>query len=240
MVGARATLLCCVLLAAAGGLRLCCGIKLLKGVKGQSLSFPAPYSKSADVARVIWTFQGTHIAEAKPREKRFTVDYLPRFHGRLLIHPANLSLEIRPLKLEDIGRYKAVVDTLSDPTNPKTLSYLLLVYGHSPETATGTDDVGGQSGSTAGPQGATESHAGDTTTQGAGGGPGACGARDRYCAVKGYLVAAIFGPLLMLVVAIHVVTRDKATKPGNEVSAGPRVGSEPPGIAAAQGPSPWQ
>ena len=94
----------------------------------------------------------------------------------------------------------------------------------------------------------TEPSAGDTATQGAGGGqppgggggPGVCGVQDRYCVVKGYLVAAVFGPLLMLMAAVHVVTRDKATELGDEVSAGPRAGSEPPGITAPQGPSPWQ
>ena len=115
------------------GLRLCCGIKLLKGLKGQALSFPALHSVSADIVRVTWRSRGTHIAEAKPREKLFTVDYLPKFHGRLFIHPTNLSLEIRPLKLGDGGRYEVVVDTLFHPTNPKTFSYLLLVHGKSKE-----------------------------------------------------------------------------------------------------------
>lgn len=113
------------------GLRLCCGVEVLKGLKGQSLSFPVPYAASGDIARVTWRSRGTHIAEAKPREKLFAVDYLPDFRGRLLIHPTNLSLEIRPLKREDSGRYKVVVDTLSDPTNPKTFSYFLLVRGES-------------------------------------------------------------------------------------------------------------
>ncbi|KAM6190409.1 uncharacterized protein WM294_013906 [Sarcoramphus papa] len=222
MAGARATLLCCVLLAAAGGLRLCCGIKLLKGLKGQALSFPAMHSVSADIVRVTWRSRGTHIAEAKPREKLFTVDYLPNFRGRLLIHPTNLSLEIRPLKLGDSGRYEVVMDTLFHPTNPKTFSYLLLVHDGSPETAAGTGDAGGHSRSTAEPWGVTEPSAGDTATQGAsgvqppggGGGPGVCGVQDRYCVVKGYLVAAVFGPLLMLMAAVHVMTRDKATRAG--------------------------
>lgn len=249
MAGAGATVLCCVLLAAAGGLRLCCGTELLKGLQGQSLSFPALQpGEVPDIARVTWRSRGLHIAEAKPRVKMFTVDYLPKFHGRLLIHPTNLSLEISPLKLEDSGRYKVVVDTLSDPTKPKTFSYLLLVHDGWPKTAAGTGDTGGHSGSTATPRGATEPRAGDTPTPGAGGGqppgdgggPEVCGVRDRYCVVKGYLVATIFGPLLILVAAVHVVTRDKATEPGDEVSAGPRVGSEPPGFTAPQGPSPWK
>ncbi|GAB0200931.1 natural killer cell receptor 2B4-like [Grus japonensis] len=112
------------------GLSLCCGTKLLKGLVGQSLSFPALHLMSADVARVTWRSRGTHIAEAKPREKIFTIDYLPDFRGRLLIHPTNLSLEIRRLNLADSGRYKVVVDTLSDPTNPKTFHYFLLVHGY--------------------------------------------------------------------------------------------------------------
>ncbi|XP_072702575.1 uncharacterized protein [Ciconia boyciana] len=248
MAGARATLLCCVLLAAARGLHLCCGTKLLKGLEGQSLFFPALRPVSEDIVRVTWRSRGTHIAEAKPREKMFTVNYLPDFRDRLLIHPTNLSLEIRLLQLGDRGKYKVVVDTLSDPTNPKTFSYLLLVHGDSPEMATGTGDAGGHSGSTVGPRGASEPHAGDATTQstgggqppGSNGGPGACGVRDHYCAVKGYLVAAVFGPLLILVATIHIMTRDKATKPGDEVSVGPTVGSEPPGITAVQGPYPWQ
>ncbi|XP_054662522.1 natural killer cell receptor 2B4-like isoform X2 [Grus americana] len=153
---------------AASGLSLCCGTKLLKGLVGQSLSFPALHLMSADVARVTWRSRGTHIAEAKPREKIFTVDYLPDFRGRLLIHPTNLSLEIRRLNLADSGRYKVVVDTLSDPTNPKTFHYFLLVHDGSSEMATGTDDAGGRSGSTAGPWGVTESRAGDAATPGAG------------------------------------------------------------------------
>ncbi|KAK4807801.1 hypothetical protein QYF61_023634 [Mycteria americana] len=352
---------------ARAGLRLCCGTKLLEGLEGQSLFFPAPHPTSVDIARVTWRSWGTHIAEAKPREKMFAVNYLSDFRGRLLIHPTNLSLEIRPLKLGDSGKYEVVVDTLFDPTNPKTFSYLLLVHGESedggrrvvgtklgsgppracphggglpprelpsppiprhppldhaeeprmavwsaekfpflfrclrspaapsprgtqtpwgaaptapspdppkvgagplslkqplaprlrpcpapaggsPETATGTGDAGGRSGSTVGPRGASQPHAGDATTQGTGGGqppggsggPGACGVRDGYCAVKGYLVAAVFGPLLILVATIHVMTRDKATEPGDEVSAGQGVGSEPPGITAVQGPYPWQ
>ncbi|XP_075593176.1 uncharacterized protein LOC142598447 isoform X2 [Balearica regulorum gibbericeps] len=168
MAGAGATLLCRVLLVVAEGLSLCCGIELLKGLEGQSLSFPALHLMSADIARVTWRSRGTHIAEAKPREKIFTVDYLPDFRGRLLIHPTNLSLEIRRLNLADSGRYKVVVDTLSDPTNPKTFYYFLLVHDGSPEMATGTGDAGGRSGSTAGPWGVTESRAGDTATPGAG------------------------------------------------------------------------
>jgi len=111
----------------------------------------------------------------------------------------------------------------------------------------GTDE-GGYGGSMAGPWGATEPRAGDATTQGAGGGqppgdgrgPGVCEARGHYCVVKGYLVATILGLLLMLVAAVHVMTRDKATELGDEVSAGPRVGSEPPGISTPWRPAPWQ
>lgn len=109
---------------------LCCGIKVLKGVKGQTLSFPALHFVAPDIVRVTWMSRGTHIAEAKPREM-FTVNYLPSFRGRLLIHPTNLSLEITSLELRDSGRYKAVVDTSSNPTNPKTFSYLLVVCGES-------------------------------------------------------------------------------------------------------------
>lgn len=80
--------------------------------------------------------------------------------------------------------------------------------------------------------------AGGGQPPGGSGGPGVCRVQDRYCVVKGYLVAAVFGPLLILVAAVHVVITDKATEPGDEVSAGLRVWSEPPGITAAQGPSP--
>uniref|UniRef100_A0A8C3JVH7 Uncharacterized protein n=1 Tax=Calidris pygmaea TaxID=425635 RepID=A0A8C3JVH7_9CHAR len=112
-------------------LRPCGGTEVLRGLEGRSLSFPALPSTSGDIARVTWRTRGTHIAEAKPRQKVFTVDYLPHFRGRLLIHPTNLSLEMGPLELEDSGLYKVVVDTFSDPTNPKTFSYFLLVYGES-------------------------------------------------------------------------------------------------------------
>lgn len=110
------------------GLCLCCDIKLLKGLKRQSLSFPALFPFFADITRVSWRSQGTHITED---EKRFTVDYVPRFRGRQFIHPTNLSLKIRPLKLGDNGKYEVVMDTLSDPTKPKTFSYSLRVHGKS-------------------------------------------------------------------------------------------------------------
>ncbi|KAM9626154.1 T-lymphocyte surface antigen Ly-9-like [Morphnus guianensis] len=117
--------------AVASGLCLCCDIKLLKGLKGQSLSFPALHPFFADITQVTWRSQGTHITEAKPKEKRLTIDYVPRLRGQLFIHPTNLSLEIRPPKLGDNGKYEVVVDTLSDPTKPKTFSYSLRVHGKS-------------------------------------------------------------------------------------------------------------
>lgn len=88
------------------------------------------------------------------------------------------------------------------------------------------------------PQGATEPSAGDTGTQDTGGGqpPRPCRAQDRYCLVKGYLMAGIFVPLVLLVAVVHVVTRVKCTKAGDGVSSG----VEPFGITAPQGPSPWQ
>lgn len=70
-------------------------MELLKGLK--PLSFPVLRPVSADIARVTWRSRGTHIAEAKPMEKTFTVNYPLDFHGRLPIHPANLSLGIRLL-----------------------------------------------------------------------------------------------------------------------------------------------
>lgn len=68
-----------------------------------------------------------------------------------------------------------------------------------------------------GPRGVTEPDAGDTGTQGTGGGqppggssgPEACRVQDYYCVVKGYLMATVFGLLLMLVATVHIVTRDK-------------------------------
>ncbi|XP_069734491.1 uncharacterized protein [Phaenicophaeus curvirostris] len=238
--GAKVMILCYVLLAAAGGLRLCCGLMMLKGLKGQSLAFPSLCPMSADIARVTWRSQGTHIAEAKPREMKFTVNYLPSFHNRLFIHLTNLTLEIRPLRLEDRGRYEVVVDTLSDPTRPKTFSYILEVYGDPPDD----DDAEGPSGGTMGPWRVTEPQGGDTTTRsmdgGGSGGPAGCGVQDNYCVVKGYLVAAVVGSLLVLVASIHIVTRDKATETGNEVSPGPGWGSEPFGISVPQGASLWQ
>lgn len=113
------------------GLCLCCDIKLLTGLKRQFLSFPALHPFFADITWVSWRSQGTHITEAKPKEKRFTVDYVRRFRGWQFIHPTNLSLKIRPLKLGDNGRYEVVMDTLSDPTKPKTFSYSLRVHGKS-------------------------------------------------------------------------------------------------------------
>ena len=113
------------------GLRLCRGLEVLRGLQGQSVSFPAPLPASADIARVIWRNWETHIAEAKPRENRFNADYLPGLRGRLFLHPTRLSLEIRPLQLEDSGPYQVIVDTFSEPTNPKNSSYFLIVHGES-------------------------------------------------------------------------------------------------------------
>ncbi|XP_065516283.1 uncharacterized protein LOC136004086 isoform X2 [Lathamus discolor] len=129
MAGSGTSLVCCVLLVAAKGLCLCCATELLKGLKGQSLSFPALQLLSHDIVRVTWRTKGTHIAEAKPRVRMFTADFLPEFRGRLLIHPNSLSLEINPLQPSDSGSYEVVVDTLSDPTNPQTFHYSLLVLG---------------------------------------------------------------------------------------------------------------
>lgn len=42
---------------------------------------------------------------------------------------------------------------------------------------------------------------------GAGEAPGPCGAQGGYCTLRGYLVASVFGPLVVLLVAVHVVTR---------------------------------
>ncbi|XP_027525424.1 uncharacterized protein LOC113960203 [Corapipo altera] len=225
MIGAGAALLCCSLLTA-GALRPAFG----------------------DIARVTWRTRGTHIAEAKPGEKKFSVGFLPSFRERLLIHPNNLSLEIRGLRLEDSGSYEVVVDTSSDPTAPKTLQYRLWVHGDPsrPGDAVGHggSTVTGHGGSTVTPRGVTEPRAGDPTRQDTDlgqppegrGGPGTCGGWGHYCELKGYLVAAVLGPLLVLVVTVHLVTRDKATELGDEVSAG----SESPGTAIPLGSSPWQ
>ncbi|KAM8986247.1 uncharacterized protein PRD47_018509 [Ara ararauna] len=238
MAGAGTTLACCLLLVATKGLCLCCAMELLKGLKGQSLSFPALHLLSHDIVRVTWRTKGTHIAEAKPRVRMFTADFLPEFRGRLLIHPNNLSLEISPLKPPDSGSYEVIVDTLSDPTNPKTFHYSLLVLDGSPEPVPGTDDTKGPIGSTVDPHGSSEPGAGDTVTQDTGGRqpPVSCRAQDHYCLVKGYLMAGVFVPLVLLVAAVHIMTRDKGTKAGNRVLAG----VEPPGITTLQGPSPWQ
>lgn len=76
-------------------------------------------------------------------------------------------------------------------------------------------DTGGPSRSTAGPGMSSEPYAGGGTTPGpgngqlpdAGGSPGPCGAQGGYCILRGYLVAAVFGPLVILLVVVHVVTR---------------------------------
>ncbi|XP_061299767.1 uncharacterized protein LOC133263913 [Pezoporus flaviventris] len=262
------------------GLCLCCAVELLKGLKGQSLSFPALHLLSHDIVRVTWRTKGTHIAEAKPRVRMFTTDFLPEFQDRLLIHPNSLSLQINPLQPSDSGSYEVVVDTLSDPTNPKTFRYSLLVLDGSPVPMPGTGDTKGSirstvdphgppvlgagdtkgaiestvdphgalvprtgvtkgpTGSRVDPHGASEPGAGDTGTQDTGGRhhPGSCGAQDRYCLLKGYLMAGVFVPLALLVAAVHIMTRDKGTKAGNGVLAG----VEPPSITTPQGPSPWQ
>ncbi|XP_068027317.1 uncharacterized protein [Melanerpes formicivorus] len=163
---ARTTLLCCLLLAAAGGPEpLPAELPtLLVGLRGQSLAFPPPDGlESADISRVLWSTGAVHIAEAKPREKLFKVDLLPRFRRRLLLHPSNLSLEMRALREQDEGFYQLVVDTFSDPTNPRTSSYFVQVLGSSPWTAAGPTATGGRSRSTVGPQGVTKPHASDTT-----------------------------------------------------------------------------
>ncbi|XP_065516282.1 uncharacterized protein LOC136004086 isoform X1 [Lathamus discolor] len=237
MAGSGTSLVCCVLLVAAKALQLL----------------------SHDIVRVTWRTKGTHIAEAKPRVRMFTADFLPEFRGRLLIHPNSLSLEINPLQPSDSGSYEVVVDTLSDPTNPQTFHYSLLVLDGSPllvpgtgvtkgstgsrvdphaASVPGTGDTKGPIGSTVDPHGALEPGAGDTGKQDTGGRqpPGSCWAQDRYCLVKGYLMAGVFVPLVLLVAAVHIMTRDKGTKAGNGVLAG----VEPPHITAPQGPSPWQ
>ncbi|KAM6331177.1 uncharacterized protein FN964_015283 isoform 1-T1 [Alca torda] len=233
MAGAGATILCGVLVAAAGGPHLCCGAGVLTGLKGHSLSFPALHSDSGDIARVTWRSRGTHMAEAKPRERPFAVGYLPSLGGRPLLQPTNLRPEISPLKPGESGRHEGLVGAFSDPTNLKTFSYFLLVRGGS----AGAGDSGGGSGSTAGRDGARcwRRHA-------AGRRWGAAPGRrrgDGDCMVKGCLVATVFGPLLMLVATVHIVPRDKATEPGGMLGVSP-VGCEPPGIAAPQGPSPWR
>lgn len=96
-----------------------------------------------------------------------------------------------------------------------------------------TGDTGGHWEATVGPWGTTKPYARDAVTEGegggqppgGGGGPGTCGVQDRYCVVKGYLVTAVFGPLLMLVAAVHVATRDKATE---AVPGGAEWGVSPP------------
>ncbi|XP_021232417.1 uncharacterized protein LOC110387972 [Numida meleagris] len=215
MAGAGAALLCCVLLVVAGGLRCCRAREVLTGQRGRSLSFPALRRVAEDIVRITWISEtrGTHIAEAKPKMKEFAADFLPHFQGRLRIHPQSLSLEITELSSSDSGKYRAVVDIASSPSSPRTFSYLVLVLDHPPGTTRG--DTGGHSRSTTGPRTSAEPRNGGGTTPGpgrgqipgAGGAPGLCGTRGGYCTLRGYLVAAVFGPLVVLLVAVHVVTR---------------------------------
>ncbi|XP_010722184.1 uncharacterized protein LOC104914411 isoform X3 [Meleagris gallopavo] len=197
------------------GLQCCHAIKILRGKRGKPLSFPALRPVAKDIVRITWTSEthSTHIAEAKPEVKEFAVDFLPDFQGRLRIHPQLLSLEITELRSTDAGQYSAGVDIASKPTSPRKFTYLVLVLDDSPGSA--DSDTGGPSRSTAGPGMSSEPYAGGGTTPGpgngqlpdAGGSPGPCGAQGGYCILRGYLVAAVFGPLVILLVVVHVVTR---------------------------------
>ncbi|XP_031412787.1 uncharacterized protein LOC104914411 isoform X2 [Meleagris gallopavo] len=189
MARAGAVLFSCVLLVMAGGLQCCHAIKILRGKRGKPLSFPALRPVAKDIVRITWTSEthSTHIAEAKPEVKEFAVDFLPDFQGRLRIHPQLLSLEITELRSTDADDSPGSADS----------------------------DTGGPSRSTAGPGMSSEPYAGGGTTPGpgngqlpdAGGSPGPCGAQGGYCILRGYLVAAVFGPLVILLVVVHVVTR---------------------------------
>ncbi|XP_015739808.1 uncharacterized protein LOC107324361 [Coturnix japonica] len=210
-----AVLLGCVLLVMAGGLQCCRAFEVLMGKQGELLSFPALRPVANDIVRILWMSKtyGTHIAEAKPGVKEFAVNFLPKFQGRLRIHLQSLSLEITELHSTDEGLYSAVVDTASNPSSPRTFSYSVKVLDHTPWTT--DSDTGGHSRSTTEPGMSSESHTVGRTTLGpskgqvpdAGGAPGLCGAQGGYCTLKGYLIAAVFGPLVVLLVAVHVVTR---------------------------------
>ncbi|KAG6930136.1 hypothetical protein G0U57_004277, partial [Chelydra serpentina] len=111
-----------------------------------------------DIVRILWFSEqrGTHIAEAKPQGPAFNVNFLPYFSNRLAIHAGNLSLEIRDLRREDQGPYRAVVDIASDPTNPRAFSYELSVRGRGQEgdgSSGGTTHRpgGGERGTSTGP-----------------------------------------------------------------------------------------
>ncbi|XP_042749590.1 uncharacterized protein LOC122192958 isoform X1 [Lagopus leucura] len=215
MVRVGAVLFSCVLLAMAAGLQCCHALKVLRGMWGKPLSFPALRPLAEDIVRIIWISEthSTHIAEAKPGVKEFAVNFLPDFQGRLRIHPQLLSLEITELRSTDAGQYSAGVDIASKPSSPRKFTYRVLVLDDPPVTTDG--DTGGHSRSTAGPGMSSEPHVGEGTTPDpgkgqlldAGGSPGPCGAQGGYCTLRGYLVAAVFGPLVVLLVAVHVVTR---------------------------------
>ncbi|XP_031462165.1 uncharacterized protein LOC116237257 isoform X2 [Phasianus colchicus] len=214
MARAGAVLFSCVLLVMAG-LQCCHALKVMIGKRGKMLSFPPLRPFAEDIVRILWISEThrTHIAEAKPGTKEFAVDFLPDFQGRLRIHPQLLSLEIMELRRADAGLYFAEVDIASKPSSPRKFTYRVLVLDDPPGTTDG--DTGGHSRSTTGPGVSSEPHAGGGTTPDpgkgqlldAGGSLGPCGVQGGYCTFRGYLVAAVFGPLVVLLVAVHVVTR---------------------------------
>ncbi|XP_030398276.1 uncharacterized protein LOC115639528 [Gopherus evgoodei] len=215
---AMGLLLCSLLLLAPGGLRLSSGQVQLEGLVGESVYFPALSPVARDIVRVLWFSerQGTHIAEAKPQGQAFNVNFLPNFSNRLAIHAGNLSLEIRHLRLEDQGPYRAVVDIASDPTKPRAFSYELSVRERGQEGDRGkggtTDPPGGgeRRTSTGPPAEGAPVTTGRRTTLAGGDGGGQEGGESQgscHCTLKGYVIAAVYVPLCAVVAIVHVKTR---------------------------------
>ncbi|XP_067425627.1 uncharacterized protein [Emydura macquarii macquarii] len=190
------------------GLRLSYGQVQLEGVVGEAVYFPALRPVARDIVRIIWFSgrQGTHIAEAKPQAREFNTNYLPSFSNRLAIHAGNLSLEMRELRLADQGPYRAVVDVASDPTNPRTFSYELSVRGRTTAGPPGGGGrpVGGEPVTAGGSRGRTTLAGGDGEVSGGG---ETQVSTPCHCALKGYLIAAVYGPLSIVVAIVHVKTR---------------------------------
>ncbi|XP_006119469.2 uncharacterized protein LOC102463311 [Pelodiscus sinensis] len=203
------------------GLQLSYSREQLEGFVGESVYFPALRPVAGDIVRILWFSgkQGTHIAEAKPESRAFRVNYVPYFSNRLAINAGNLSLELRGLRPEDQGPYRAVVDISSDPSHPKTFSYELSVRGRRQE---GGRSEGGAMGTPAREEWRTmmepPTSRDPITTGGKGGKPTAAGGdggepeggeswRTCHCSLKGYLIAAVYGPLCIAVAVVHLKTR---------------------------------
>ncbi|XP_019373190.1 PREDICTED: uncharacterized protein LOC109297651 [Gavialis gangeticus] len=200
----------CLLLLAVGALQLALSQTRLEGFTGESLSFPALRPVAPDIARIIWfsDSRGTHIAEAKPLSREFRTDYDPVLRPRLALHRGNLSLEITALQLSDSGVYRATVDIQSNPTRPQMFYYELIIQVHQ------LDPPGSTWPPPQGPTTPVGSRA-RTSTRDPGGTPrpgedpghdkSRCGACS--CALKGYIIAAVYGTLLLTVAIVHIKTQ---------------------------------